>query len=521
MGNLVDGVDVEQFLEARLEARQVVTLKAAEHALVLRQRRKGHVHLAGFGLEFLFDTAHGVDDALAQARQALVFGVDAVLQPLAQLLLAVVAGLYRQLMRTQRLRAPAVQALDLLRLERHGLAGSAGLIAQLLRRRTLGSALPALVQRLGALVFGISQPALHRLQLAPQLLQGVGCGFEPRPLLGERGHFARQAHPVDVGKARELLQLAECIQPASQFFARLLQCGDALPQRGELLLQALALVAQGAQLVGVAPAQHVAAAVVDAAAVVLLVAARWVFDLAGARDGAGLAPELLIGVAAGHVKAVAQLLLQPLGVRRIRLDEELAQQRLRLRAGRALRGLPLPHMKIHQPGTQMLALHPLRQRRVVCLGHQQRQAKAAQQALGSAFPIALVVAHLHELARKGQFVRVDRQRRAQRLADANLGGVDVALAPLQALDLVGQGGVLLTALAESKVLLAFAVVQLGDLLAQAFGTLGDALLLRQKTGFIAGGRLVDAGQQLVQAIRPLLPLHLVLLQAANLRRQLL
>ncbi len=93
-------------------------------------------------------------------------------------------------MHTQRLRAPAVQALDLLRLQRHGLAGGAGLIAQFLRRRTLGSGLPALAQRLGALAFGIGQPALHRLQLAPQLLQGVGGGFEPRTLLGEGGHFA-------------------------------------------------------------------------------------------------------------------------------------------------------------------------------------------------------------------------------------------------------------------------------------------------------------------------------------------
>ncbi len=159
----------------------------------------------------------------------------------------------------------------------------------------------------------------------------------------------------------------------------------------------------------------------------------------------------------------------------------------------------------------MLALHPLRQRRVVDLGHQQRHAKAAQQALGRTFPVALVLAHLHELARERQFAFVYRQRRAQRLADANLGGFNVALAPLQALDLVGQGGVLLTALAERKVLLAFAVVEVGDLLAQAFGTLRDALLLRQKSGFIAGCRLVDTGQQLLEAIGLFLPLRLVLL----------
>ena len=72
-----------------------------------------------------------------------------------------------------------------------------------------------------------------------------------------------------------------------------LDLADALSKQGQLRLQTLPLVPQGPQLVGIAPAEHVAAAVVDAAAVVLLVAPARVLDLTGARDGARLAAELL------------------------------------------------------------------------------------------------------------------------------------------------------------------------------------------------------------------------------------
>jgi len=91
VGDLVDGVDVQELLEARLEARQVVALQAGEQAFILRQCRECNVHFGRLGLELLLETAHGIDDALGKARQALVLHVDASLQPVAQLLLAVVA----------------------------------------------------------------------------------------------------------------------------------------------------------------------------------------------------------------------------------------------------------------------------------------------------------------------------------------------------------------------------------------------------------------------------------------------
>jgi hypothetical protein len=57
--------------------------KPASRRSYSRQRRQAHVHLDGLGLELLLEAAHRIDDALGQTRQALVLGVDALLQPLA------------------------------------------------------------------------------------------------------------------------------------------------------------------------------------------------------------------------------------------------------------------------------------------------------------------------------------------------------------------------------------------------------------------------------------------------------
>ena len=113
VGDLVDRVDVQQLLEARLEARQVIAAQAGEHALVLGQGGQAHIGLDRLGLELFLEAAHGVDDALGQPRQTPVFGVDALLQPAAQVLLAVVAGLHTQLVLAQRLCAPAFQSSEL------------------------------------------------------------------------------------------------------------------------------------------------------------------------------------------------------------------------------------------------------------------------------------------------------------------------------------------------------------------------------------------------------------------------
>ncbi len=56
---------------------------------------KAHVHFNGLDLELFLESAHGIDDAFGQASKALILRVDAVLQPLAHLLLAVVAGFHQ------------------------------------------------------------------------------------------------------------------------------------------------------------------------------------------------------------------------------------------------------------------------------------------------------------------------------------------------------------------------------------------------------------------------------------------
>src|SRR5690606_12469003 len=257
-------------------------------------------------------------------------------------------------------------------------------------------------------------------------------------------------------------------------------------------------VAQDAQLVGVAPSEHVAAAVVDSVAVVLLVAPARVLDLSGASDGAGFASELFVRIAAGDVEAAPKFVLEPLVVRRIPLDEEPSHQGSGVQA-RALRGLPRPYVEVHQACAEMLAVHPFRDVLVLRVGHQQRKAESVQQPLGGAFPVALLVAQLEELARERQVFLVDAEGRAQRFANTYLRRVDVAPAPLQTVDLLGQGRMLFASLAEREVLLALAVVQIGDPFTQVLGTSSDTSTLCEEARFIGRRRLVDAGEQLGKA----------------------
>ena len=120
----------------------------------------------------------------------------------------------------------------------------------------------------------------------------------------------------------------------------------------------------------------------------------------------------------------------------------------------------------------MAAVHPFRHSLVVRIGHQQRQAEAAQQAFGGAFPIALVVAHLDQLARERHVVFVQIQGRAQRGADLNLLIIDVAAAALQAVELDGKGLMRLAIFTECEVVLAFLVFECGGLRLERVGMPG-------------------------------------------------
>ena len=111
IGDFVDSVDVEQFLEAGFEARQIVPVQ-------LRQQGPVFVGGGGIGVEFgglqlvgLLEFGHGLDDFLGEPFQSLLFGVDARFQPRAHILLTVVTGLDTELMFTQSLVAQGLNTL--------------------------------------------------------------------------------------------------------------------------------------------------------------------------------------------------------------------------------------------------------------------------------------------------------------------------------------------------------------------------------------------------------------------------
>ena len=127
---------------------------------------------------------------------------------------------------------------------------------------------------------------------------------------------------------------------------------------------------EGGDLGRVGPAEHVAAAVVDAVAVVLLVALARRLDLAGPGDGAGLAPELLGRRAAGDVETAGKLVLEPLVELRVRFHRELSHQGVAVK----LRQLAPPRSadpEVDEPAREVLRIHPIGDPRVALVGDEQ------------------------------------------------------------------------------------------------------------------------------------------------------
>jgi hypothetical protein len=104
-------------------------------------------------------------------------------------------------------------------------------------------------------------------------------------------------------------------------------------------------------------------------------------------------------------KRWCQFALQPVVDGRVGLDGELAHQRIAVQVGQLAGFARRAHVEVHQAAAQVAAVHPFGDRLVVRVGHQQRQAEAAQQAFRGPFPVALVVAHLEQLAGEGHVVR--------------------------------------------------------------------------------------------------------------------
>src|SRR5690606_27735105 len=143
------------------------------------------------------------------------------------------------------------------------------------------------------LALGVDADLLQLGELAAELLEEVRGGFERAAFVFQRGDLAGDAVPVELVEGGEFFQPGEGVEAAGEGAALGVDATDAAAELAEAGLELAALGFEGLDLGGVAPAQHVAAAVGDGVAVVLLVAAAGVLDLAGAGDRARLAAELL------------------------------------------------------------------------------------------------------------------------------------------------------------------------------------------------------------------------------------
>ncbi len=153
-------------------------------------------------------------------------------------------------------------------------------------------------------------------------------------------------------------------------------------------------------------------------------------------------------------------------------------------------------MEIDQPTAQLAAVDPLGDRLVGRVRHQQGQAEAAHQSLGRTFPVALLVAHLQQLAREGHRLLRKTQRLAERGTDPDLLVVDIAAATLQALDLGLEGVVLELALAQGHAMLGHLVLQIDIPSLQTLTHLCEPTPLREEGRFVRGRALVETGRQL-------------------------
>ena len=165
--------------------------------------------------------AHGLDDLVAQARELLVLGVDARLQPVAQLLFAVVAGFHRQLRaRPAPRRACASSggnaapcALER-RLVQQGLRSVwRSVAASLVLCSVLGAPVLAVSHRARSVEFLASRASLELLR---ECAQHVGRRLQPLSFLVQvgRSRWRAAASPARA-KSRYSSSLRQCLQALS------------------------------------------------------------------------------------------------------------------------------------------------------------------------------------------------------------------------------------------------------------------------------------------------------------------
>src|SRR5690606_28403613 len=329
--DLADRVLVQQVLEALLEARQVVDAELLEHRTIFVRGLYAHVHFAGLDRPVVLVAAHRIDDPLEQALELLGLRIDPGLQPIPHVALAVVARFDGQAVLAERVGAHRFEPrkevrLRLLRrrVEQDPRIGELGLPGLALR-----DGLDALVASALELRADLGEPFLERAELRLQRAEHVGRGLERVPLRRETLDLDRQRPPVElaeIGEHHELIQRAFAVSETSVLLADL--CNARLarlhPPR-----EVRNLLRERRDLRLVAPAEHVARAVVERVPVVLLVTVPLGLDLPGARDRLALAAKLLEARAARVVELPRELPLEPAVELGIGPDRDLAHERVR------------------------------------------------------------------------------------------------------------------------------------------------------------------------------------------------
>ena len=468
-------------LKRGLEPGQIVRPQAVQHLAVLEPGLDVCVELRGLERKLLLEGHHRPDDPVTEPHKSLVAGVDPPLQPLAHVLLPVVAGLDRQLVRAERFVAQVGQPLEsglecgqVLAVEhRQSLRAHRLRVASALLG--LRAAVPVRLQRL----LGGRQDLARLRELGVQLPEKVGSRFEAAPFIVEPGDLGRERRPVELAEISVLGELRQGVEPFAHASLLLLHCDDATPEVAEPCLEPARVGFQGGDLGRVGPAEHVAAAVVDAVAVVLLVALARRLDLAGPGDGAGLAPELLSRRAARDVEAAGELLLQPLVELRIRLDGELPHQGVAMEL-REFTPRRSADPEVDEPAPEVLRIHPPGHPRIALVGYEQRKAEVAEQPFRRSLPVALLLPHLEQLARERHVRFVQVERPAERGPHGDLLRRDVAAAGLEALDLAGEGIVLLLPLPQVHTQLGQVVLKAGLVRSKLLGLVREACPLVEK-----------------------------------------
>src|SRR5690606_12058040 len=343
-------------------------------------------------------------------------------------------------------------------------AGVGELVFRSLAFRLGFAALVASVLELG---IDVGEPFLERAELRLQRTEHVGRGLERLPLRRETLDLDRQRPPVElaeIGEHHQLIQRAFALSETSVLLADL---GNARLARLHPPREVRNLLRERRDLRLVAPAEHVARAVVERVPVVLLVTVPLGLDLPGARDRLALAAKLLEARAARVVELPRELPLEPAVELGIGPDRDLAHERVRTEL-RQRTVPPIEHAIVDEPAAQMRAVHPRRNGGVVLVRHEQRQTEIVQQALDRALPVALAVAHLEQLAGERQRIVREPERLTEPLAKRKHRGRDVRPPKAQRRELRIERVALLGERAHRHLLLGEPVLDLSLTLLQRF-----------------------------------------------------